>query len=36
MKAPLYLMKGELIDPMSDVRQHRFGDLDEQPRLTTP
>jgi hypothetical protein len=29
MKAPLHLMKGELIDPMSDVRQHRLGDPDE-------
>jgi hypothetical protein len=31
MKAPFYLMKGELIDPMSDVRQHRLGDPDEEP-----
>ena len=30
MKAPLYLMKGELIDPMIDVRQYRLDQPDER------
>ncbi len=30
MKAPLYLMKGEFIDPMIDVRQHGLDQPDEQ------
>lgn len=30
MKAPLYLMKGELIDPMIDVREHRLGEAGER------
>jgi len=30
MKAPWYLMKGELIDPMIDVHQHRLGETGER------
>jgi hypothetical protein len=31
LKAPWYLMKGEWIDPMSDVRQHELDELIEPP-----